>query len=95
MGGNFPAGTRKRRNRRGKKEILIPGDVQIKKSKSVENSTKYQDPAKIIYIYIIFGIIIGFTNRYIYKRFYIIIYLNIINIIAQVLYIYNSNKIMI
>ena len=67
----------------------------MEKPKSVGNPAEYQSPAKIIYIYIIFGIIIGLTNRYIYKRFYIIIYSNITSIIAQALYIYNYNKIVI
>ena len=65
-----------------KREILVPGDVQVEGPKSVENPAGYQGPAKIIYIYIIFGIIIGLINRYIYKRFYIVIYLNIISIIV-------------
>ena len=41
MGGNFPAGTRKGRDRREEKKNLIFEDVQIKRSKSVENSAEY------------------------------------------------------
>ena len=65
-----------------KREILVFKDVQVKRPKSVENPAKYQGPAKIICVYIIYRIIIGLINRYIYKRFYIIIYLNITSIIA-------------
>ena len=77
------------------REILVPGDVQVEGPKSVGNPAGCQGPAKIIYAYIIFGIIIGLTNRYVYERSYVIMHPSITSIIAQALCIHNSNEIVI